>query len=132
MLPYPDADIPSFDVVPLACLGTRQLDRPPTHELIGSPPTFGRVTETAAGRTMLSRVTRVRALTYLLHEVRGLRARARREEATHSYPVDVRSNQTSSAMRDALAIEEGLLVCTLKIVRRVPDPAPRLTVGQIR
>jgi len=35
-------------------------------------------------------------------------------------------------MRDALAIEEGLLVRTLKIVRRVPDPVPRLTVGQIR
>jgi hypothetical protein len=109
--------------------------------------------EIAAGRTTLSRVSRVRALTYLLHEVRGLRAelgakgrltvtqltRVRWVFGGHSGPlrdyfIDAaeRSDQPSSAMRDALAIEEGLLVRTLKIVRRVPDPLPRLTVGQIR
>jgi len=35
-------------------------------------------------------------------------------------------------MLEPLTIEEGLLVETLKLVRRVPDPVPRLTGGQIR
>jgi hypothetical protein len=107
----------------------------------------------AAGRTTLARTTRVRALRYLLREVQGLRAelaakgrltvpqlaRARWIFGAHPGPlrdyfgsVAGRSGQTASAMLDALTIEEGLLVRTLKIVRRVPDPVTRLAFGRLR
>ena len=107
----------------------------------------------AAGRTTLARATRVRALRYLLREVQGLRTelaakgrltatqltRARWIFGGHPGPlrdyfgsVAGRSGQTASAMLNALTIEEGLLVGTLKIVRRVPDPVTRLAAGQIR
>lgn len=107
----------------------------------------------AAGRTTLARATRVRALTYLLREVQGLRTelaakgqltvtqltRARWVFGGHPGPLRDyfgslagRSGQTASAMLDALTIEEGLLVRTLKIVRRVPDPVTRLAAGRLR
>ena len=106
-----------------------------------------------AGRTSLSRATRVRAVKYLLREVQDLRAglagkgwltgiqlaRLRWIFGGHPCPVwdyfvDLagRSGQTSAAMLAALTIEEGRLVGTLKIVRRVPDPVPRLTAGQMQ
>jgi hypothetical protein len=109
--------------------------------------------EVAAGRTTLSRRTRVRALTCLLHEVGGLRAelaakgrltvpqltRVRRVFGGHPGPlrdyfvgVAGPSGQASSTMSDALAIEETLLVGILKVVRRVPDPVPPLKLGRIR
>lgn len=109
--------------------------------------------EISADRTTFSRVTRVRALTYLLHEVRGLRAdltakqqltlaqlaRVRWVFGGHPGPLQDyfvssagRSDQGASSLLDPLAVEEGLLVQTLKLVRRVPDPVPRLSVSQIR
>ena len=92
-------------------------------------------------------------MTYLLHEVRGLRAeliakqrltlaqltRARWVFGAHPGPIQDyfvsfagRSDQGSSGLLDPLAIEEGSLVQTLKLVRRVPDPVSQLTVGQVR
>jgi hypothetical protein len=109
--------------------------------------------EVAAGRTTLSRRTRVRALTCLLHEVRGLRAelaakgrltvpqltRVRRVFGGHPGPLRDYfvglagpSGQASSTMSDALASEEALLVEILELVRRVPDPVPPLKLGRIR
>ena len=106
----------------------------------------------AVGRTTLARATRLRALTYLLREVQGLRTelaakgrltvtqltRARWVFGGHPGPLRDyfgslagRSGQTASAL-DALTIEEGLLVRTLKIVRRVPDPVTRLAAGRLR
>src|SRR5262245_34953463 len=108
--------------------------------------------ETAAGRKTLSRVTRVRALTYLLREVRGLRAsltangyltvtelmRACRAFGSdpsplrdHLHGCADRSDQAWSAMHDALAAEE-LLIETIKAVRSVPDPVPLLKPGHMR
>jgi hypothetical protein len=109
--------------------------------------------EIAAGRTGLPRATRVRGLTYLLREVQGLQAelaakgrltgtqltRVRRVFGGHPGPLRDyfvglagRSGQASGAMLTALTVEEGLLVQTLKIVRRAPDPVPPLTAGQMR
>jgi hypothetical protein len=108
--------------------------------------------EVAAGRTALSRRTRVRAMTHLLREIRGLRAELAAKgwltvtQLTHvrrvfgSYPDPLRDNfadlsgrsDQASTMLDALAIEEGLLVVMLKMVRRVPDPVPLLDLEQIR
>src|SRR2546427_588933 len=43
-----------------------------------------------------------------------------------------RSGQTASAMLDALTMEEGLLVRTLKLARRVPDSVTWLAPGRLR
>ncbi len=107
----------------------------------------------AAGRTTLARATRVRALRYLLREVQGLRTelaakgrltvtqltRARWLFGGHPGPlrdyfasVAGRSGQTAPAMLDALTIEEGLLIRTLKLMRRVPDSVAWLAPGRLR
>jgi DNA-binding transcriptional ArsR family regulator len=109
--------------------------------------------EITAGRKMLSRVTRVRALRYLLSEVRGLRATlAAKGELTvteltradrafggdrsplrdHLDGLARRLDQAWSALHDALTSEEALLIDTIKTVRRVPDPVPPLKPGQMR
>jgi hypothetical protein len=103
--------------------------------------------EIEAGRKMLSRRTRVRALTYLVREVRALRATLaakgvltaselmRAARAFGRDPLHAsadRSDQAWSALHDALATEEALLVETLKTVKRVPDPVLPLKPGQMR
>jgi hypothetical protein len=109
--------------------------------------------EIAAGRNALSRPTRVRALTYLGQEVRGLRAKlavngrltgtelARVGRAfggpagplrDHLHGLAGRSDRAWAALDDALATEEAWLAQMLKVVQRVPDPVPPLKPGHMR
>jgi hypothetical protein len=106
-----------------------------------------------ADHTALSRATRVGAVEYLLGEMQSLRAelaakgrltvtqlvRLRWIVGGHPGPVRDyfiglagRSAQTSGALRAALTSEEGRLAQALELVRRVPDPVPRLTAGQMQ
>lgn len=109
--------------------------------------------EIAPGGKTLSRVTRVRALKYLLREVRGLRATlaakgqltipdlTRAVRAFGRDPLPLRDHLHASAGRsdlawlalhDALMSEEALLIDTIKTVRRDPDAVPLLKPGQMR
>jgi hypothetical protein len=109
--------------------------------------------EISATRKTLSRLTRVRAVTYLLREVRDLRAKLIAEgqltmtELTragrafgpqpealrkHLEASADRADQAWSALHDALATEEAVLVETLKTVKRVPDPVLPLRPDQLR